>query len=251
MRGRHYVYAETGFKGQRTKRVRAKRHGKHTIAVLGFRLLPLHGGKQARGVLCAFSKNPVRTLSLVPDDFPLHPQPVLGVAFSESIYWSMSHQVSPKPTGVPFSPLEENVARLEWLLQHFSSTTFNMIRYSLPVMAGPPHHIHLVPGAAPYSFHTPATVLRHWDAEVREQLEEDISRSVIDPAGEATDWCARMVVVAKKNGYPRCTVDFQRLNTYCKRETHNTATTFNMVSGVPVHTYKTITDAFWDITRQK
>ncbi|KAG0701317.1 Retrovirus-related Pol polyprotein from transposon 17.6 [Chionoecetes opilio] len=187
-------------------------------------------------------------LGLVPEAFPLHTQPVVGAACSESFQGGVSHQASPKLTEVPFPPLEENATRLEeWLLQRFSSTTFNTTRSPLPVMAGPPHHIPLVPGAAPYACHTPATVPKHWEAEVKAQLEEDVSRGVIEPvpAGEATDWCARMVVVAKKTGHPRRTVDFQRLNACCKRETHHTAAPFDMVSGVPVHTYKTVADAFW------
>jgi len=69
-------------------------------------------------------------------------------------------------------------------------------------MEGEPHHIHLVPNAVSYACHTPASVLKHWEDEVRAQLEEDIKRGVIEPvpAGEPTEWCARMVVVAKKSG---------------------------------------------------
>ena len=63
--------------------------------------------------------------------------------------------------------------------------------------------------------------------------------------GEATEWCDRMVVVGKKNGQPRRTVDFQRLNAACQRETHHTPVPFDMVSSVPPHTYKTVADAFW------
>ena len=45
--------------------------------------------------------------SLVPEDYPLHTQ-LLGAACSESIHGGVSHQVSPKPTEVPFFPLEEH-----------------------------------------------------------------------------------------------------------------------------------------------
>ena len=55
-----------------------------------------------------------------------------------------------RPKDIPFTPLEENTGRLkEWLLQHFSSTTFNTNRNPLPVMEGKPHHIHLKPDAIP------------------------------------------------------------------------------------------------------
>ena len=65
------------------------------------------------------------------------------------------------------------------------------------------------------------------------------------PVGEATEWCTRMVVVAKKSGQPRRTIDYQKLNAACRRETHHTPTPFDMVSGIPRHTYKTTADAHW------
>ncbi|KAK3889447.1 hypothetical protein Pcinc_006555 [Petrolisthes cinctipes] len=114
-------------------------------------------------------------------------------------------------------------------------------------MEGKPHSIHLLPDAKPYACHTPASVPRHWEAEVKKQLDEDIRKGILEPVpvGEATEWCARMVVVAKKSGQPRRTVDYQKLNAACKRETHHTRTPFDLVSGIPRHTYKTTSDAHW------
>ena len=43
----------------------------------------------------------------------------------------------------------------------------------------------------------------------------------------------------------RRTVDYQELNKACLRETHHTPSPFDMVSGVPGHTFKTVMDAFW------
>ncbi|KAK4327848.1 hypothetical protein Pmani_001697 [Petrolisthes manimaculis] len=54
-----------------------------------------------------------------------------------------------------------------------------------------------------------------------------------------------MVVVAKKSGKPRRTVDFQKLNSCCLRETHHTPAPFDMVSDVPPHSFKTVADAHW------
>ena len=81
---------------------------------------------------------------------------------------------------------------------------------------------------------------------MKAQLEEDITRGIIElvPVGEATEWCARIVVVAKKNGQPRRTVDFQRPNARCLKETHHTPAPLDMVSGVPVYSFKTVADAF-------
>lgn len=54
-----------------------------------------------------------------------------------------------------------------------------------------------------------------------------------------------MVVVAKNSGHPRCTVDYQKLNACCLRETHHPPASLDMVSGVPLHSYKTVADAYW------
>ena len=49
---------------------------------------------------------------------------------------------------------EENIERLEeWLMQQFSSTTFNVNEDTLPIMEGKPHHIHLKEDAIPYACH--------------------------------------------------------------------------------------------------
>lgn len=66
------------------------------------------------------------------------------------------------------------------------------------------------------------------------------------PTGEAAEWCTRIVVVRNKNGQPRRTVDFQRHNAACMKETHHTSAPFDMVSGLPVRTYKTVADPFLD-----
>lgn len=53
-----------------------------------------------------------------------------------------------------------------------------------------------------------------------------------------------MVVLPKKDGRPRRTVDYQRLNKACRRETHHTHPPFDMVTRVPKHTFKTVADAY-------
>ena len=188
-----------------------------------------------------------KDLRLVDRDFP-HQKPLVASIRVDGACGAPTAPPSSRPLSLPFPPLEDNVPRLEeWLLQHFSSTTFNTTREPLPVMAGKPHHIHLVPGAVPHACHTPASVPKHWEKEVKEQLEEDVRRGVLQPApaGEATEWCSRMVVVSKKSGQPRRTVDYQRLNASCLRETHHTAAPFDMISGVPLHSFKTVADAYW------
>ena len=83
---------------------------------------------------------------------------------------------------MPFAPLEENIGRLqEWLLQHFSNTTFNTKKIPFPAMEGAPHHIHLVPGAKPYACHVPANVPKHWEAEVKRQIADDVKNGILKP----------------------------------------------------------------------
>ena len=50
--------------------------------------------------------------------------------------------------------------------------------------------------------------------------------------------------MAKKDGCPRRTVDFQPLNKYCKREIHHTQPPIDIVSSIPPQSYKTVLDAF-------
>ena len=66
-------------------------------------------------------------------------------------------------------------------------------------MEGTPHHIHLTPDAKPYACQVPANIPIHWEAEVKQGLDDDVEARVIKrvPQGEATEWCARMVVQAR------------------------------------------------------
>ena len=51
-----------------------------------------------------------------------------------------------------------------------------------------------------------------------------------------------MVVLPKRDGKPRRTVDYQKLNSSCLKEIHHKPTPFNLVSSIPKHTYKTVAD---------
>ena len=116
---------------------------------------------------------------------------------------SLQHRRSPH--------LEEKVPQLrQWLLERFSGSTFKVDKRPFPVMNGRPHHIHLVDNATPYACHTPIPIPKHWEKEVKKQIEEDVRAGILRPVptGEVTEWCARMVVVGKKDGTPRTTVDF-------------------------------------------
>ena len=63
------------------------------------------------------------------------------------------------------------------------------------------------------------------------------------PIGEPVEWCAQMVVIPKKDGRPRRTVDLQKLNAQCARETHHCQSSFQLACQVPPQTKKTVLDA--------
>ena len=88
---------------------------------------------------------------------------------------------------------------------------------------------------------------------VKRQLDEDVRKGILEPVpvGEPTEWCARMVVVAKKSGQPRRTIDYQKLNMACRREIHHTPTPFDLVSVILHCTYKTTADAHWGFHQVK
>ena len=191
-----------------------------------------------------------KKLGLIHQEFPHHTENVVPTASVCAMPTDVSQEERPppqRPDRLPVPASEENVEKLErFLVQQFQDTAFNTDAAPLPAMDGTPHTIHLLPGAVPYARHVPIPVSKHWEKEVRAQLDEDERRGIIEkvPAGEPTEWCAPMVVVPKANGRPRRTVDYQELNKFCKRETHHTRNPFDMVSSVPRCTYKTTLDAF-------
>ena len=132
----------------------------------------------------------------------------------------------------------------EWLLERFATMVFNSSG-KFPAMSGPPAHIHLKEGSTPKARHNPIPVPYHYKEQVKEALWEDVKRGIISPVpiGTPTDWCSTMVITAKKNGKPRRTVDYQHLNSQCKRETHHTSSPFQLSLQVPPKTKKTVLDA--------
>ena len=155
------------------------------------------------------------------------------------------NQLPERPHKIPFPPTENNVDRLKnWLLEQFSNTAFKN-NGAFPPMSGPPAHIHLKEGATPKARHNPIPVPFHLKEPVKQALWEDIRRGIISPVpvGMPTDWCSTMVITAKKNGKPRRTIDYQHLNSQCKRETHHTESPFQLALQVPPKQKKTVLDA--------
>ena len=154
----------------------------------------------------------------------------------------------PKPSSLPYPPTEDNRDKLEkYLLERYKASTFNTCEHQpLPMMTGPPMRIMIDPDATPSVTHKPIPIPIHWQEDIYNDLKRDISLGVIEPVpvGTPVTWCHRMVVVAKKSGKPRRTVDLQPLNRHAIRETHHTESPFHLARAVPPNTLKTVMDAW-------
>ncbi len=149
-----------------------------------------------------------------------------------------------RPTSLPHPPTPENVPKLEtFIREKFASTAFYKTP-PFPAISGPPAKINLKTDAVPYARHTPIPIPHHCQDEVKASLDRDVARGIITPGpiGTPVTWCSPMVIVAKDDGSPRRTIDFQRLNKQCLRETHHTATQFHLASQVQPHSKKTVID---------
>ena len=99
--------------------------------------------------------------------------------------------------------------------------------------------------AIPHAIHTPIPIPLHWEKAVKEDLAKDVALGIIEPVPSTTPtkWCARMVVVPKKDGSPRRTIDFQKLNSATIRHTHHTPSPFQQVIKIPSGMFKSVLDA--------
>jgi len=82
------------------------------------------------------------------------------------------------------------------------------------------YRIEMKENAVPYAISTPRAVPLPLKAKVKSELDDMLRKGVIVPVEHATDWCAPMVVVAKKGGGIRICVDLSKLNSSVKRQFH-------------------------------
>ena len=188
-------------------------------------------------------------LDIVPSSFPFPPSPhppsndnpKNSVAAIEE-----ARTIPLRPSTIPFIPSQENIHLLrKYLIDSFSKSTFNRAK-PFPKLSTPPGHIHLKSGyIIPIPAYWPSTVAEHWAEEVKASIDRDVERGILMrvPMNEPTIWCARMVVVAKKDGRPRRTVDFQQLNAQCLREPNHGESPFHTARRVPPGTWKSVLDA--------
>ena len=114
-------------------------------------------------------------------------------------------------------------------------------------MSGKPAHIHPKQEAVPKAKHRPISLPYHLKEPVRQALMQDIERGILKQVliGTPMDWCSTMVITTKKDGRPRRTIDYQYLNSHCERETHHTASPFQLAMQVPPNTKKTAGCCEW------
>ena len=188
--------------------------------------------------------------------------PQIGAAFEKSSSCAVAPTVSdtpqcdcpkrqypPKrPAKLPFDATTGNSARMKaWLLDRYASSTFNKCPHQpLPAMEGPPLQFHIDPNAKPVVMRKPAPVPLHWQEQVEDELNRDVSLGVLErvPHGEPTEWCFRMIVTRKHDGGPRRTVDMSPMNKFCTREAHASKSPFHLARSVPSASIKTVLDAW-------
>ena len=107
-------------------------------------------------------------------------------------------------------------------------------------MSTKPAHLHLRADAKPFSHHVPIPIPFHWKAEVNESIDRDIANNITEPLpiGEPVEWCSKIIVIRRKDGRPRRTVDLQELNFQCQCKTHYCQSPFQLASQVPTNAKK-------------
>ena len=159
----------------------------------------------------------LKNLGCVPEHWPLPAAHAYGVTEKDDVEEDEEDEVivprrptPDRPIQPPFPFTEENIPKLKsWLANAFSTSSFNTSSAPMAKMSGPPMKIHVNPNAIPVAIHKPISISHHWQAQLKADLERDVKLGILEkvPMGVPTTWQSRMVVVAKKSGKPRSTVD--------------------------------------------
>ena len=153
------------------------------------------------------------------------------------------------PVELPCPATEENLPQLkQFLMDRYAASSFNTCEHQpLPLLKGsPPLELHVDPTVRPTAVHTPAIIPLHWQESVKAGLDRDVRLGVLErvPLNTPVQWQSRMVVVAKQDGSPRRTVDYQAVNDCSPRQTHHTSSPWHTVSSIPEGKRKTTFDAW-------
>ena len=151
------------------------------------------------------------------------------------------------PVQIPFPPTEDHIENLDkFIRDFFAASAFNSCPHqALPAMTGDLMTVTLRKDAKPHAVHCPIPIPLHWEEAVFKEVWKDVAMGIIEPVPSTipTLWCARMVVIPKKDGTPRRTVDLQKLNAASIRHTHHTPSPFQQVIKVPAGVWKSVLDA--------
>ena len=190
-----------------------------------------------------FSRRGCTEVNILPASFP-YPmnsaesgQPSIGEIATETL--------PARPAKIPYPPTDDNVGKLKnYIIEKFEKSVFTRTT-PFREMNCKPAHIHLKTEAVPFATHVPIPTPIHWKEQIKADLDRDVKDGIIEkvPVGEPVQWCSPMVVTAKKDGRPRRTVDLQRLNAQCSRETHHCESPFKLACRVTPNTKKTVLDA--------
>ena len=113
-----------------------------------------------------------------------------------------------------------------------------------------PVKIRLKPDAVPYSLHTARRIPIPLMEKVKAELNRMEREGVIKKITEATEWCAAMVPVIKKNGSVRICVDLKQLNKAVVRERYVLPSLDDLLpklAGAQVFTSLDCSSGFWAI----
>nr|XP_040576564.1 uncharacterized protein K02A2.6-like [Lepeophtheirus salmonis] len=115
-----------------------------------------------------------------------------------------------------------------------------------------PIKISLMEGAETWKMYTARAIPFAYREATKKELEELLKKGIIEPLGnKPTEWCHPMVVVGKKNGKVRLTVDLTKLNKFVKRPIHPMTNPKEIISNIkPGNKYFSTFDAikgYWQI----
>ena len=134
------------------------------------------------------------------------------------------------------------------LLEEFADVFDNS---TLKTMSTTPVDIRLEEGAKPFCVYTARQIPFAFRDQVKQQLEDMESQSIIEKVTEPSEWCHPVVIVDKKGtDEKRLTVDLTKLNRQVERKVHNSSNAREVLSEVKNARIFTTIDAhkgYWQV----
>ena len=153
------------------------------------------------------SKDACKRLHMITKDFPKPLMPPAGVALMRHCDKVLNNNKIIRETAKTLSK--------ERLIAEFPHVFDGIVR----TMPGEKYKIVLVENAIPFCVRTPRPISLPLKEKVKAELDLYEQQGIISKQTKATDWCAPIVVVRKKNSDKiRITMDFSKLNKFVKRE---------------------------------